>query len=116
MLGLHLVRRKKISAEQLCELLEEQEKSRTPIGRLCLELKLLSVAQVMTILSDQATSRERFGSIAIRLGLLTSEEVSEVLTEQQARIPQLEELLLTRNWIEPGELTDEIDQYRGLDR
>jgi hypothetical protein len=75
--------------------IDQQLKSRQPIGRIALHMGLLDSAQVFSILAHQTRHPTlRFGEAGVALGILRPRDVDTLLTEQRRCTTPLEALLV----------------------
>ena len=68
MFGEHVVRKGLLTRRRLLEVLEQQETSKVPVGRLAIQLGLLSIEQVVEVLGRQSAEKRLFGELAVDLG------------------------------------------------
>ena len=87
--GIHLVRRSRITPEQLVDAVEHQLACQVQIGHLAISRGLLTFGQVKEVLLRQAESQLPFGSVAVRLGYLTDKDIANLLLEQANSEPPL---------------------------
>jgi hypothetical protein len=80
---------------QVVAALEEQRRSRPPIGRVAIHAGMLDGAGVFGVLAHQARHpSQRFGEAAIELGILSRGQVDELLHLQRKQTPSLEAVLV----------------------
>ncbi|TWT67692.1 hypothetical protein Pla123a_42480 [Posidoniimonas polymericola] len=95
--GLYLYHQKVITAEQLIDAVEEQQRRTPPVGELAIEAGLVSVHNLFEIVRAQSgVRRDRFGTIAMEMGLMSQTELAEVLMRQADLRPPLREILVDR--------------------
>lgn len=102
-----------MSSDQLVDAIEEQCRTRTPIGRLAVESGKLSLAQVSQILQVQADTRKPFGRVAVELGYLDDSELAELLMLQSDRDRPISEILVQQGAITRERLEAERAFFRG---
>jgi hypothetical protein len=90
-----LVERGAATHGEVLAAIDQQQRSRLPVGRIALDRGVLDAAQLFSVLALQAREpRLRFGEAAVQLGVLTQREFDEVLLEQRKRTPSLESFLV----------------------
>ena len=94
-LGDFLVEKEFVSADHLLIALERQEKSRTPLGQLAIEVGMVSAKDVLVILTEQRNSdnKAKFGDIAVNKGILEREDIEKLFKIQEEKA----ELLSSKN-------------------
>lgn len=81
------------------------------IGELACEQRFLDADQVDQILREQERSRERFGAIAMRLGLLTEDQLVQLLVLQQEDPMRLAKTLVSMKLIDVKEIAGLLREY-----
>ncbi len=82
------------------------------IGELAIQLGLLDANQINEILADQQTSGERFGQIAVRKGLISRQQLVELLSLQQENPRALAQALAQMGAADPRKLAELVAQHQ----
>lgn len=93
-IGLHLLRKGVIDAEQLAEALKRQREVNRRIGDMAVSRGLLSRAQVAEIFEAQRRHDRHFGEIALEMGMLGQKDLDDLLFSQNIHNSHLGEILL----------------------
>ncbi len=112
-LGVNLVRRGVITADQLVDAVERQMNRRPRLGRLALETGKLTMKQVFAVLEEQTVGNQPFGETAIELGFITKRQVSNLLRKQRDMTPSVSECLIEIGAIDRETLDRESNDLRG---
>ncbi len=111
-LGVNLVRRGVITADQLVDALERQMTCRPRLGRLALETGKLTMKQVFAVLEEQALRNMPFGETAVELGFITKRQVTNLLRKQRDLTPSVSECLIEVGAVDAETLEREITHFR----
>ncbi len=113
LLGDFLVEKEFVSADHLLIALERQEKSRTPLGQLAIEVGMVSAKNVLTILTEQRNSENKlkFGEIAISKGILQKEDIEKLFKIQEEKAELLGNILINIGAISPPKLLKALREY-----
>jgi hypothetical protein len=111
-LGVYLVRRGVITADQYVDACERQLDSRRKLGELALTYHKLSMKQVMELLEDQIELPLPFGQLAVQKGYLTDSQLLELLGLQTETCPSIADVLVEQKALTKRKLQQEIKRYR----
>jgi len=113
LLGDFLVEKEFVSADHLLIALERQEKSRTPLGQLAIEVGMVSAKEVLTILTEQRNSdnKSKFGDIAVNKGILQREDIERLFKIQEEKAELLGNILINIGAISPPKLLKALREY-----
>jgi len=111
-LGVYLVRRGLITADDYVDAREEMSKSRHKIGELALKSHKLTMRQVMSILEAQVDAPRPFGQLAVEKGYLTQDDVMELLDMQSKMCPSIAQVLAKRRILDKGTLREEGRRFQ----
>lgn len=111
-LGVYLVRRGVITADQYVDACEQQFDSRRKLGELALTYHKLSMKQVMEILEDQTESPLPFGQLAVQKGFLTESQLLELLGLQSETCPSITEVLVDQRVLTKRKIQQETKRFR----
>ena len=101
---IYLVKEGVIGSDDFVEAVERQLDSRPRIGALALESRRLSMQQVFQVLAAQARSNTPFGRLAVELGMLRESDITDLLAMQAERTRPLSEVLLEMGSIDQATL------------
>lgn len=105
-----------IDAEVAREVLAEQCRQTTPVGRLALLNGWMTMKQVSKVLDMQLDSKRRFGEQAIALGYLEPVQLDALLAEQQRHRPGVGAILVRLGYATRGDLQRKRRAFlRGLE-
>jgi hypothetical protein len=112
-LGDFLVEKEFVSADHLLIALERQEKSRTPLGQLAIEVGMVSAKDVLVILTEQRNSenKAKFGDIAVNKGILLREDIEKLFKIQEEKAELLGNILINIGAISPPKLLKALREY-----
>lgn len=113
-LGLFLVDRGRITADQLVEAMRKQFAVRAPLGEIAIKQGFLTVKQVFHVLGKQADSRRLFGETAVQLGYLTEKQLAQIIAEQLDGHPALLDILVDLDLLTSRVAREELESYRLL--
>ena len=111
-IGVYLVRRGVITADQFVDAAERQMTCRPRLGRLALESGKLTVKQVFAVLREQALGNDPFGETAIQMGFITRKQLSWLLQKQQELTPTIADCLIALGAIDAETLEQEYARAR----
>jgi hypothetical protein len=111
-LGVYLVRRGVITADQYVDACEQQLDSRRKLGELALTSHKLSMKQVMEILEDQIESPLPFGQLAVKKGFLTESQLLELLGMQTDTCPSITDVLVDQKVLTKKKVQQEVRRFR----
>ena len=111
-LGVFLVRRGYITADQYVDAREQQLDSRRKLGEIALVYHKLSMKQVMDILEEQTESPLPFGQIAVDKGYLTDLQVLELLGLQTETCPSITDVLQEQKALTKRKVQQAVKRYR----
>jgi hypothetical protein len=111
-LGVYLVRRGVISADQYVDACERQFDERRKLGELALTYHKLSMKQVMEILEDQTESPLPFGQLAVKKGFLTDSQLLELLGLQTETCPSITDVLVEQKVLTKKKVQQEVKRFR----
>jgi hypothetical protein len=111
-LGVYLVRRGLITADDYVDAREEMAKGRHKIGELALTSHKLTMRQVMSILDAQVDSPRPFGQLAVEKGYLTQSDVMGLLEMQSKMCPSIAEVLAKRKILDEDTLREEGRRFQ----
>ena len=113
LLGDFLVEKEFVSADHLLIALERQEKSRTPLGQLAIEVGMVSAKEVLVILTEQRNSdnQSKFGDIAVNKGILKREDIERLFKIQEEKAELLGNILINIGAISPPKLLKALREY-----
>jgi len=113
LLGDFLVEKEFVSADHLLIALERQEKSRTPLGQLAIEVGMVSAKEVLVILTEQRNSdnQSKFGDIAVNKGILKREDIEKLFKIQEEKAELLGNILINIGAISPPKLLKALRAY-----
>ena len=113
LLGDFLVEKEFVSADHLLIALERQEKSRTPLGQLAIEVGMVTAKEVLIILTEQRNSenKSKFGDIAVNKGILKREDIERLFKIQEEKAELLGNVLINIGAISPPKLLKALREY-----
>ena len=116
LLGEFLVEKEYISADHLLIALERQEKSRTPLGQLAIEIGMIDSKAVLVILTEQRKSNNKlkFGDIAVSKGILVQDDIEKLFKTQEEKAELLGNILINIGAISPPKLLRALREYESL--
>ena len=109
---IYLVRAGIMSAEQLVDALDLQQRSRPRFGRLALQMGKLRLHQVAEILQRQCDVDKPFGETAVDLEFLSRRQVTHLLKTQQNRTPAVIDCLVQLAAVDESRLEEYREQFR----
>jgi hypothetical protein len=111
--GLYLKKKGIITAEQLVDALEVQQKTLPRIGQLAMEEGILSPRQIFEVLRAQCHSPHvRFGELAIEMELMTRDDLMRLLIIQADRKRPIEQILVAQRVLTNEQAAEQIAEYR----
>jgi hypothetical protein len=111
-LGVYLVRRGAISADQYVDAREQQLDSRRKFGELALTYHKMSMKQVMDVLEEQIDSPLPFGELAVKKGYLSESQVKELLGLQLVTCPSITDVLVDQKVLTKRKAQQESKRFR----
>jgi hypothetical protein len=113
LLGDFLVEKEFVSADHLLIALERQEKSRTPLGQLAIEVGMVTAKEVLIILTEQRNSenKSKFGDIAVNKSILKREDIERLFKIQEEKAELLGNVLINIGAISPPKLLKALREY-----
>ena len=87
------------SLEEISDAVAARRSQRPMIGELLMKRRKLTVQQVFAVLAEEATSSKLFGQIAVEMGFVTASDVGEMLYQQTLMCPPLWQVLVSRGVI-----------------
>ena len=116
LLGEFLVEKEFISTDHLLIALERQEKSRTPLGQLAIEIGMIDSKAVLVILTEQRKSdnKLKFGEIAVSKGILMQEDIEKLFKVQEEKAELLGSILINIGALSPPKLLKALRQFESL--
>ena len=92
--------------------LNNQKKSRLPIGTVAVMERFLTYKDVYAVLNKQLDEPEKnFGEIAKELGLLNQEEIEKITGLQKEKNPHVGEILVENGVFDKEKLHEELNIF-----
>lgn len=110
--GNYILAKKVVTAEQLKEVLEQQQSARVKLGVLAIESGYMTAFQVNRVHKLQVMQDKRFGEIAISEGILTEEQLTELLSKQKTSQIMLGQILVDNKLLSYEEYESLLNQYK----
>ncbi|MBP2634502.1 MAG: bacteriophage adsorption protein [Firmicutes bacterium] len=111
-LGQYLLNKKLISADQLCELLAQEDAARVKLGVLAINSGFMTAKQVEEIHELQRTMDRRFGEIATGKGYLTIQQLNDLLSLQDSRHLGLSQAIVDKGYLTLAQLETALKQFK----
>lgn len=111
--GNYLVEKKRITQEQLDELLPVQKNAKAEAGTIAVINKILSPAKVQEALS-KAGKDNPFEEVAVEAGYLSDEKLEEILTYQSNTFMIFMQGMLDRNLLSLNEINPLLNEFQTL--
>jgi hypothetical protein len=111
-IGVYLVRRGLITADDYVDAREAMAKGRHRIGELALTSHKLTMRQVMSILDVQVDTPRPFGQLAVEKGYLNQSDVMGLLEMQNKMSPSLVEVLVKQKILDEDTLREEGRRFQ----
>ena len=110
--GIHLVRTKRISAEQLFEAVTRQLEDQVQIGNLAVKNGLMALSDVECVLMEQANAQKPFGQVAVDNGYLSEQSLAALLMEQAETEDPIDEILIRMGYLTKETAATAIKEFR----
>lgn len=111
-LGRFLVDSKRITEEQLQDVMETQDSIRVKLGVIAVSEKLMTIAQTEDINILQASLDMKFGELAVAADYLTEAQVKRLLSLQGNEYLIFIQTLIDKNYMEMKEIESALEEYQ----
>jgi len=110
--GQYLLNTKKLTAQQLAEVMNYERSVRVKLGVLAVDAKFMTAKQVETVHHLQRLCDKRFGELAVDQGYLTCAQLEDLLENQHCRHLSLSQAILDKEYLTLAELEDVLADYK----
>lgn len=110
--GQYLLNNKKITAEQLVEVMDYERSVRVKLGVLAINAGFMTAEQVENIYQLQRVKDQRFGELAVAQGHLTYAQLEDLLGNQHCRHLALSQVLVDKEYFTLAQLEEILTSYK----
>jgi len=111
--GAYLIQRGLITADELTDVLQQQDRYRPHLEQLAIREGMLTVRQICDILDAMAGSGAPFRTVATRLGYLNHKQLALLIQLQTKQTPPLGELLVAAGKLSRAQMERELAIFHG---
>jgi len=111
--GQYLLNEKKITSEQLVEVMEYERSARIKLGVLAINAGFMTALQVENVHHLQRIKDKRFGELAVEEGYLTYAQLEDLLENQHCRHLGLSQVIVDKGYLSLAELEEVLVKYKG---
>lgn len=110
--GQYLLNTKKLTAQQLAEVMNYERSVRVKLGVLAVDAKFMTAKQVETVHHLQRLCDKRFGELAVDQGYLTCTQLEDLLENQHCRHLSLSQAIVDKEYLTLAELEEVLVDYK----
>lgn len=107
----YLLNKRLLSANQVRELLEEEQGHRVKLGVIAMNQGLMNAEQVAFVHQLQVRFDKRFGEVAVDEGFLTEEQLDKLLKTQESGNLNFGQAALNKKFMTLAQLEDALREY-----
>lgn len=110
--GNYLLEKKKITAEQLADVLDYEHSIRVKLGVLAINSGFMNAEQVEAIHQLQRVKDKRFGELAVEKGYVTPDQLEQLLAAQHSRHLGLSQAIIDKGYLTLAQLEEVLAAYK----
>lgn len=110
--GQYLLNQKKITADQLVEVMDYERSARVKLGVLAINAGFMTAEQVENVHQLQRVKDQRFGELAVGQGYLTYAQLEDLLENQHSRHLGLSQVLVDKGYLTLTQLEETLAKYK----